>query len=226
MAADDRRAQCEERLAIALFTVVGVLVALSVSFLARDNVAAAWRVAGGLLELAGFSTVAIGLGRKVRPFTEGPPPTERARRFLSRAWRWILSKLGRKPEGRTVKLKASSGGHSTSGARGRISVRPADDSEVERWIEYLDEELQALRERVVQVSRKHRERMDRLEEKLERYRQESRKSDRQVEELVERIAVGSLRWETVGLAWYVLGVIATTWAPDLPFPLPVGGGAP
>lgn len=118
--------------------------------------------------------------------------------------------------------------HTVSGADARLSVRPSDDAEMGRWIKYLDEELQALRERVSKVSRKDRERMDRFEEKLKEVRRESRESDRRVEELVERIAVGSIQWEIVGLVWFVLGVVASTWAPDLPVPMPGGasGGRP
>lgn len=223
MARDERKARREERVAVSLLGAVGVLLAISVSFLSKDDITGAWRMTGGLLELAGFSTVALSLGHKLRPFTDGLPLTERIRRRLRRAWRWILVKLGREPERRVVSMKTAPYEHTVSGADARLSVRPADDAEPERWIEYLDEELQALRERVSKVSRKHRERMDQLEEKLKEVRRESRESDRRVEELVERIAVGSIQWEVVGLAWFVLGVAATTWAPDLPFPLPVEG---
>lgn len=217
---DDRRARWEEVFTTILFGCAGVLGAIAISFLLRDDVVAAWRMTGGLLELAGFSTVAISLGRKLRPFTEGPPLTERIRQRFRKVWRWILSKLGREREGKTVSISGEAGGIGLAGGEARLSVRPADDADVERWIEYLDEELEALWERVATVSRKHRERTDRLEGKLKEVRRESRESDRRVEELVERIAVGSLRWEILGLAWFVLGVVATTWAPQLPFPLP------
>lgn len=175
---------------------------------------------GGLLELAGFSTVTISLSWKLRPFTEGPSLTERIRRRFRKVWWWILLKLGREQEGRTVSISGEAGGIGLAGGEAQLSVRPAN-ADVERWIEYLEEEFEALRERVAKVSRKHEEHMDRLEEKLKEVRRESRESDRHVEELVERIAVGSLRWEVLGLAWFVLGIIATTWAPDLPLEFPL-----
>lgn len=39
--------------------------------------------------------------------------------------------------------------------------------------------------------------------------------DRLEEQLLERLTVGGFEWELVGLAWFVLGVVAAAWVPSL-----------
>lgn len=101
-----------------------------------------------MLELAGFSTVAISLARKLRPFSEATPFSKPIRRRLRRAWRWILAKLGRNQKDGSVKISRRAGSVDVSGVVARIAKRPAGDVEVERWIKYLGEEVEGLKHRV------------------------------------------------------------------------------
>lgn len=216
---DESVSDGEAKLGYFLIFASVVLGAVALGFLVHDTEVAAWRTAGALLEVLGLSRAALAVDAKLAELTDRPRFAERLRRRLQASGEWLLARLGWKREGRNITLEVDPVEVGISfGDGARASVRPPDDAPPERWIEYLDRELQALRERVQKITQKQRERIDHLSEQLKETRRQLREADREVEDLVERLAIGGFEWELVSLGWFVAGVIAATWGPLLPLP--------
>ncbi|NIP59006.1 MAG: hypothetical protein GWM92_11940, partial [Gemmatimonadetes bacterium] len=127
---------------------LGLAAAIAAGFLLHASEAEAWRTSGSILEVLGLVLAVLAVDGKVAKVTGRPRIFRRLLEGGRRAWRRVLSLFGRGREGRSVTLEAGSGDVVTTGAEARMSVRPAEDADVERWIRYLKEELEALRSRV------------------------------------------------------------------------------
>lgn len=233
MAKDEVRKRWETRAGAVLIWIAGVIFAVAASFAIRGEVPNAWRLAGGILQLLG-----IGIGVLVRAWkwfetTDARWPAEwlrDARRAFTRRLRpvrrWMRSKLGRESEVKDQTVGVGTATVEATALPVGISRSPAEDPDLEQRVERLEKQVSRLRRRIGEVQQAAHQRADTLEERLRSVRKGYREADRDLEErLAEQIrgvAVGSLRWEYVALGWFVVGVLATTWAGDLPAP-PVPG---
>lgn len=191
----------------------GVVLAVGAFGVWGVPAAQAARWAGGLLGVAGVSLTTFGLAEKRALVLGRPGPRALVERALARAWALIRSVLRIGPR-RGVGSTIHGGGHVTLGGLGvsaRGSVRPAEDAELRRWIEYLDGQVKALREDLNALGKRHREDVDRLREERGDLERRLRASDQETEDLVEEALAGSFGLELLGAFWIAAGIALATW---------------
>lgn len=179
------------------------------------------RSTGGLLQCLGLVRGLFAVDEKVSKVWGTPRLLEwtrqEARRLFQQAKFRVYSWFGwTKDVSSTTTFYADTGAHE-SGFEGdaRLSVRPSKDADNRCWIEYLDEEVEALKDRLNEVRRAHADRMDEIEAQMKADRQRLRAAIDDTEDLVERLAIGGFEWELVSLFWFLFGVVAATWAAPL-----------
>lgn len=207
----------EEKFGYVLVFVAVVIGAAALGFLIHDSRASAWSTAGALLEILGLGRAAFAVDAKVAHVRGQPRFGERIRSRLQAVGDWMRNFIVGNRQTH-VDLEAELRGHGRMSGDLHLSKRPAEDADLRRWVEYLNDELQTLRDRMEKMQEEHRERMDELSERLDETRRDLLRADQEVEDFVERLAVGGFEWELVGLGWFLVGVVAATWGPYLPFP--------
>lgn len=180
----------------------------------------AWTSTGALLEVAGLLRAAVSLEGKVAEANGDPRLAvrlgRRLRRPFLRAWRWLKSKLEEKPEPQTVGTGTAKV-EATAGSVG-VSKSPSEEPTLEDRVERLEDQVSRLRRRIGEVRTDAHQRAERLEKRLRKVRNDLQEADRRQKKRLEWMVVGDFAWEFVGLCWFVLGVAAATWGPDLPLP--------
>lgn len=173
---------------------------------------------GGLLETLGLLWGLYSVDLKVAEVRGIPPfftrTWDRLQHMYQRAKSWVYSRLGWTEEvSRNITIPLDPAEVKVEVEDARLVQHPAPDADNREWIEYLDRELTALKERVDELEEKHRERMDDLEGRRQRVQEQLREAVEKAEERIERLAVGGFQWELVSLFWFLTGMAATTWAP-------------
>lgn len=164
------------------------------------------RAIGAALQLFGVGTVALGVRRTRRLF--GHPGIVES----TCAW-W-----GRRPRlsGRVGVLAAHvTLGQATARARGHVTRNAPPGASIEERTTALEQNVSLIHERISQtqadidrVEREHRERL----EGEERVRAEG---DAALRKLVEATETGGLDVSAVGATWLAVGVVLTSFAPEL-----------
>lgn len=230
---DESQDRWERRIGAVIIWIAGVMFCVFMAFGIRGGGEAAWRLAGGFLELSGL---VMGVGVRFKKWidaTGARTPVEwlrhrgrRALRVLRRAWRWVRERLGREPEPEEQVVSVGTATETSSAGPVGVSKSPRRAPDLEERVERLEEQVSLLRRRIGEVQAGAHRRAKRLERRLRSVRNNLHDADKrlrqEMEGKVREAAVGSLRWEYVALAWFVLGVLATTWAGVLPEP-PVPG---
>lgn len=163
-----------------------------------------WQLAGGILEVLGLFTVALGISDARSRFTNRPSVLQKIRQFLIRI---AVSLKLRKP--RTVYGSATSTATLSASARGRVGFGFQGS---------LDERVLRLQE----IGQRHEDMISGLQGDLEDEKAEREKGDRTVvdrltaseqrlEERISEAAAGALTLETWGVMLFVLGVAFTTY---------------
>jgi hypothetical protein len=155
------------------------------------------------LELAGLTTVAVGIRRTRARYTQKAP-------WEQRAWnavRSFVAQLGRRQEKRVVVGTAASvGGVGNIWARGFVGLGPWDDVDLEEKVTQLRHQVERQQKQVIDLHH----RVD-IEEKArvetdERHDRERVALEAALREAVADVAAGSLRLETVGVSLFALGL--------------------
>lgn len=219
--AETRRAGLTWPAVVTAAVVVGVVL---YAFRAREEPAAAWELAGGVLQLCGFGVGALLLAGRVIVVGDARRPSRwlrdarlALRRRLRPLWLRFRELIGWPAENKrvsgskTVPIDGVMAGTSEDSAVGR----PVG-GEVETWIRYLDGRLDTLEDRI-EEQREERERdVEQLRRRLDGVRRAMRQEVGRLEGQIKEATVGSLRWEYVAIAWFVIGVVVSTWASALP----------
>lgn len=225
--AETRRAGLTWPALVTAAVVVGVVLC---AFRVREEPAAGWELAGGVLQLFGFGVGAFLLARRAIVFGDARRPSRwfrdarlALRRRLRPMWLRFRELIGwpagkkRVSASKTVPIDGVMAGTSEDSAAGR----PVG-AEVETWIRYLDRRLDTLEDRI-EEQREERERdAEQLRRRLDGMRRAMRQEVGRLEGQIKEATVGSLRWEYVAIAWFVIGVVVSTWASALPA-IPVTG---
>lgn len=163
-----------------------------------------WQLSGGMLEVLGLFTVALGISDARAKFTNRPSLLQKIRNFLVRVA--VKLKL-RKPK--TVYASGTATATASGSARGRVGFGFQGS---------LDERVKRLQE----IAQRHENMISDLQGHLEDEKAERKRGDEQVadrlsaserrlEERISEAAAGALTLETWGVALFVLGVACTTY---------------
>jgi hypothetical protein len=161
------------------------------------------RTLGGFLQIGGFVTVALGI-------------TAARRRWAPE--RGILLKLGRGLD-RLIRSRAepvesisgilkSAEQPDTNRATGIVTV---PNPTLEDRVAALESEADNLAKQTADLAQEARRRAEAVEEE----RTARERSTAALATNIEELAVGNLTQETVGVVLFVVGVVLTTWAPEL-----------
>jgi hypothetical protein len=200
---------------VGLFLALSLLAFLLPAATAPPELAV--RISGGLFQLAGILTVAAGIARMRRRFSDRPGIVGIVARLLSRVWRRIHRLLPwRKGKSVIIQVAGATTGTSIMKATVRTGLNKTGTLEDQvRQLQQFAEQLQIQMDAVgTEVSEEQRERRESDEEE----RKAREEADAKLRQDLTELAVGGLHLETAGITWLVLGTVLLTW-PELAIPL-------
>jgi hypothetical protein len=171
------------------------------------------RTAGGILEIAGLFTIALGMSQLRRDCGLANTVAE----MLSEWGDWLQS-LWHRLRGRRDVSVAVGGAAMTGGAgtmRGHGTVGDSPVATLEEQVKILEKQVNNLSKALFDLEGKVQHESARQKAALEAEQQTRRSAIEKVEDRVKQLAVGGIRLETVGLGWLLAGVILTTWSQEI-----------
>lgn len=196
------------------FLLVGLLAAYLVGHPLRTREASI-RTVGGILQVLGILSVALGISQLRRSFGLKGTVAEIIEELLhlaKTAVQRVAQMLGRRPAVINVTGAAALG---LSSVRARAKVRSGPNASVddriallERLIDTLEDGLSTLQDTID----REREQFNKALDAEKHAREDGFKA---LEDRVTSLAVGGIRLQTVGLVWLLLGVLLATWSQEL-----------
>ncbi len=184
---------------LVLATVAGFIA----YYLSRSG-STAVRCAGMSLQVGGLGTVASGLFKLRRDFRPLSVPSSEGG-FFRQLYRALFSP----PEPINARLSAETGASTLSG-EARVILGVSQDAPLPERVSALEQNLNRLREELDTRTQANRERIGGVQGDLRRETGERQAADERLRGLIEKVAVGGLRLEVVGLVWIFSGVVATS----------------
>jgi hypothetical protein len=200
-----------------LAVLLGIAIALVVAAAVVHVVPAAGqgerllRTAGGLLQLLGVGYVAFGLFRRADKYK------------LSVTWAKVKEELRYIFGRRAVQLCAEGGAVASGGAslHAGWNLQGVGSQTLEERVEALERFRTEARKHLDEVRNGlEQERADRTSA-VAAERTEREAADREMTMTVQAMEVGSIHLEWAGVFWIILGLILSTWAPELAGGLPL-----
>ncbi len=168
------------------------------------------RSVGGVLELSGLATVAVGFARLRSEFGGELGFLQLWRRAAKGTLRKLKNKLGRKPaEGTLRGVAVSDSFVARDGVLRTVTLGP--EASFEKRVELLEAEVERLRNEISSVALAlETERRERQQE-LEAARRTQGEADQAIRATITSLATGHLRLESIGLSWLMLGLVVASW---------------
>lgn len=190
---------------LGLAAIVGWLLAEWLSASPADVPADAVRYAGAALQLFGLGLVARGLSEARVLF--GRPPLMAS----IRAWFVRLASVFRARHAASLQADLRASGR----ASGNLSTRkiPGPGSTLEQRLEALERNVRELENETRRDLAALRDQIGQIGTAVHHEATERTRSDRVIEQRMEKFAVGGLHLEAVGLIWLLFGTVAGS-APD------------
>lgn len=186
-----------------------VVVGVAVTFEPRPE--AAGQYAGAVLELLGFTVLALGLLETLAQVTDQPGLLERVPDWFRKLMFW------REPEDRTIFAEPLEAEVSV-GEEAEAVVSPGPDASLEHRVEILEQEVEGNRKRIGKFRQDARKEWKELKGQIGDLRSELGEVEEEAEDLVRRQVIASLHWEATGLLWFAIGVVVATWPGVIPTP--------
>lgn len=214
MADDDLAMTWDERVDHWGITLVVPLAILWGAVAVTSGPAAAGRHGGAVLELLGFVVAAYGLQEKVAQVTDRPGLRERVAGWLRGAQRRIKMVFGWKPPRQTISAPAARVTVEAPDVHVRTTAAP--DATLDERVDNLEREVGRIRDWVRDLDEDLHQTRAEINAEIDDVRSDLRDVEDELEDLVRRLAVGSLHWEATGLLWFALGVVIATWPGAIP----------
>jgi len=194
-------------LRVGIVTLLSTTAGISIlACLAGDSSGGLWRSVGSVLELLGFAVVVLELETTLEQHGDRVGPVLRATRRIDQLWGKII--------GRTHRVSSSA----TSWYESRASdcVAPdlrdvAPDAEAEERLDTLEYNVDQINTALRQAQIREAGRVESINAKLKRHIEALGGRVEDVREEVRHVAVGSVRLEALGVGFFVLGVVLSTW---------------
>jgi hypothetical protein len=177
----------------------------------------ALRTAGGVLELLGIATVALGVAKVRREF--GLPSAaaelmnEGGQLFHALAQR-VRRLFGRKPPTKVI-TGAGGAGLSVSGGRARATVRAGPDSTLEQRVALLERLIDSAETQLARLQDDLEREGEQLRQLVAAERQSRDEAHERLHHELRNVAVGGIRLQMVGLVWLTFGVVLANWSAEL-----------
>ena len=178
---------------------------------------ASLRTTGGVLELLGVVTVALGVAKLRREF--GLPSAaaelmDEAAQLLRGLAQRIRRLFGRKPP--TNVITGTGGvGLGVSGGRARATVRAGPDSTLEQRVALLERLIDGIETQLGKLQDDLEREGEKLREMLAAERRARDEAQERLQEGLRNLAVGGIRLQMIGVLWLAAGVILANWSAEL-----------
>ena len=133
--------------------------------------------------------------------------------FLSRIgsfWKSFPS-----PYVRTVNISAHAIGGLAGTLSARLSIKPGPNTSLEKRMQFLENEIQDIRNHVQDTVRTFGDHKAETKRSLEKMREEMRLGDDKLQQLINDAVVGGIKLEWVGILYFLTGVFLSTASSDI-----------
>jgi hypothetical protein len=187
--------------------IAGIFLSAPISYLftllfGRPDLATQFRYAGVLLECFGFGMVVLGLEKTRQEF--GQPSTL----ALIKSWVKLFASAFRKPETQTIEVDSAGHLHISTGDVTVILNAPKD-APLEKRIDVLEQNLSRLREDTEKKVARLSDRVSEVNQTVSAHREQWEREQQSTRRQIEQFAVGSSRYEVVGVLWFFLGTVSS-----------------
>lgn len=175
------------------------------------------RTAGGVLQLLGVGTMALGISQLRRMFGLENTVAEMISEwgvYLRKLWERIAQIFGKK-RGVTVSVGSA---HITAGAatmRAHGTVAPGPNASVDDRLRMLERQYAQLSKWVFEVEGKLQEEAKKHADALRAERQARESALGDLQRTLRALATGGIRLQLVGVIWFLAGISLATWAPEI-----------
>jgi hypothetical protein len=185
--------------------ITGIFLSAPVSYLfillfRRPDLATQFRYAGVLLECFGFGMVVLGLEKTRQEFGQ------RSTLALIKSWVSLFASAFRKPETQIIKVDAAGHLHLSTGDVTAIQS-PPKDAPLEKRVEVLEHNLSTLREDTEKKAARLSDQLSEVNQTVMAHKEEWHREHQSTRRQIEQFAVGSSRYEIVGVAWFLFGTL-------------------
>jgi hypothetical protein len=194
--------------------LVAYLLAYLVNYLLRDQEASV-RTAGGVLQILGIGSVALGISQLRRNFGLRGTVAEIITDLLhltKTAVQRVAQMFGRRP---AVIKAALSDALGLSSVRARAKVRSGSSASVDQRITLLEKLVDKLEDELWTLQDTIDHDREQFNKALDTEKDAREKEFKALQDCVSSLAVGGIRLQTLGLVWLFLGVVLTTWSREL-----------
>ena len=199
--------------AVALFSFV---IAFVISRALAKPLEFTLRTTGGLLQIFGIFSVALGIRKLRRSFGLRPVSVE----ILSEFWAWTVQ-FGRRiarmfGRGRDVTVTASANlrtAGALSTARAKIGRGP--NLSVEQRLEFLERSFDNMQDFTYKLQDDVQNEIDLRKAAIAAERADREKHIAEVRSQVNELAVGGIQLQIVGILWLLFGVALATWSQEI-----------
>jgi hypothetical protein len=185
--------------------IAGIFLSAPISYFVtvlfrRSDLATQFRYAGVLLECFGFGMVVLGLEKTRQEF--GQPSTL----ALIKSWVKLFASAFRKPETQTIKVDSAGHLHTSTGDVTVILNAP-QDAPLEKRLDVLEQNLGRLREDTEKKVARINDRVSEVNQRVISHKEQWEREQESTRRQIEQFAVGSSRYEIVGVVWFFLGTV-------------------
>lgn len=173
------------------------------------------RTAGGVLQVLGLLSVALGISQLRRSFGLKGTVAEIIAELLhlaKTAVQRVAQMLGRRP---AVIHAAGAAALGLSSMRARAKVRSGPNASLEDRIGLLERLIDTLEDALATLQDTIERDREQFNKALNAERHAREDGFKALQDRVTSLAVGGIRLQTVGLVWLFLGVLLTTWSQEL-----------
>lgn len=184
--------------------VGGVTLAIMVGWFLSTTPSAAVRYTGMILQIAGLSTVAIGL-RRMRQRFGRPSVKDKVSDWFRR-----LAATFVRPKSHTIEI--STGDYVVVGTATELDLARGVGlgASLENRVSALEEKVNRLRDKLDTKVQEVRGELATAKESIQRESAERQAAHKEMTHTIEDVAVGGLHLEMVGLFWLFCGIIGTS----------------
>lgn len=182
--------------------LVGLIASFFLGWLFSSTTAAAIRYSGMLLQFLGLALVATGLS-ELRSFFGRPSLREKLYKWLQQ-----VAAAFRPPK--PISLKAADTMHLTTSLDAVLIRKAGPDTPLEKRVSILEENLDRLREELDDKVKRLRQDVGKLRQEINSESEARRAENQKLNKSIEKVAVGGLHLEYIGVLWLFLGIIAST----------------
>jgi hypothetical protein len=200
-----------------IFVVSALFLFITASLVSRA-LAKPWeftlRTTGGLLQVVGVLSVAVGIRKLRRSFGLGPVSAE----ILGEFWAWLVEfgrRIGRIFGRRRDVMVTATGNLQFSGSlSARLKIGRGPNWSVEQRLESLERGFDQMQNFTYKLQDDFQKEIDLRKSAIAAERADREKYIAEIRLQVKELAVGGIQLQIVGILWLLCGVVLATWSQE------------